>query len=163
MDKGLTDFLSGFTNAAICTGMTVMRETQNGIECITFFVDGKPYISHWRNPAKKDVKGKPKHTGGKKPYLMLMIEAINELKGDDIDIAVGSAALLGNNIQWNTGLIVDKRTKKPLLYKDLKTIYKCGDNKLSNKIKIMKQYGILLKDKDGYKISPNFIKKGGVK
>ena len=124
MDKGLTDFPSGFTNTAICTGMTVMRESINGVELITFLIDSKPYVSLWRNPSKKDTKDKPKHTGGKKPYLMLMIEAINELKGDDIDIAVGSAALLGNNIRWNTGLVIDKRTKKPLLYKDLKEIYK---------------------------------------
>jgi predicted transcriptional regulator len=48
-----------------------------------------------------------------------------------------------------------------LKYDDLKALYKCSSEKLNNKIKAMKDAGILIRENDGYRISSNFIKKGG--
>ena len=162
MDKELLDYLNHNTNV-FNANLTVGRETMpNGMEYLTFSLpDGTVIYDKWHNPKKKISRNPPKHTGGKKPYIMLMLEALRKMQGDNVDLAISSAIMLSDNIQWNTGLLVEK--KKPVNYEGLKKIFNCSNDKVSKRIKAMQETGILLKDKDGYKISTDFIKKGGAK
>jgi len=108
--------------------------------------------------SKKDAP--PKHTGGKKPYVMLMIEKLSDIVGENSDIAIASAIRLISNIQWNTGLLCDKK-KKPMTFEMLREFFKCSKGNMSKRINAMEHYKILNKTKEGYVVSPDFIKKGG--
>jgi len=165
MDKDLRDFMNGDKNAVKVEIIISREKTDNGTEHVYIKEPDSlcELYDFWHNPEKARGDKPPKHTGGKKPYIMLMVEAIRKLKGDNVETAISSAIMLADNIQWNTGLLTDKRKKKPLSYEDLRKLYGCSNDKLTNKIKAMEHHGILLKDKEGYKISTDFIKKGGAK
>lgn len=110
-------------------------------------------------------KGIPKTTGGKKPYLMVMIDDIDELvNGEctegDINEQMGYLCCLGKYIHWNTGQLVNKRTKKQLKYNDLLKLFKCGNKKLNRLLNQMKSNEILFSTDKGYFVSRKYIKKG---
>lgn len=175
MNKDLLKYLNRDTNALLIydkegnqLGALGREITPTGIEClnISLLVRGelKPlYPKLWFNPNEKIPKNeKPKNTGGKKPYLMLMIDEIEELRNEvkNVEELIGYVACLGKYIEWNTGKLINKRSKKPLKYIDLLQIYKCSNNKLNKMIKLMKDHDLLYYTDEGYFISQRYIKKG---
>lgn len=133
-------------------------------------------FSFWNNPKKKnrekiivDENGveateiPPKHTGGKKPYIMVMQEEVERLRSEGVkgvEELIGYCVSMGKYIEWNTGKLIHKRSKKPLKYSDLLDIYKCSNNKLSRMISEMKEHDLLYKTEEGYFISSRLLKKG---
>lgn len=169
MDKDLLAFLNRETNAVKLT-LTISRETLDNTHehiCISHDDLTEYLFTFWRVMKSDKPKPERKHTGGKKPYIMVMVEKIRALQKENSDLnlenILGSAVMLADNIEWNTGLLVNKRKKTPLSFADLRKIYGCSNDKLARKIKEMESVGVLLKDKEGYKISPFFIRKGGKK
>lgn len=150
---------------------------------LKFGDDFKKLYGFWHNSRKKDnepsiitvnenlevetkEKPPPKHTGGKKPYLMLMINEIEELRKQgvkNIEELIGYVACLGKYIEWNTGRLIHTRKKTPLQYKDLLEIYKCSNKKLNKILNELKEHGLLFKTEEGYFVSTKFIKKGRTK
>jgi hypothetical protein len=114
-------------------------------------------------PSKRKRSDNPQNTGGKKPYLMLMIDEVFNLKKDgvkNVEEMIGYLVSLGKNIEWNTGKLIHKRSKKPLLYKDILKLYGCGNRKLNRLLNEMQEHDLLFHTEEGYFISPKFIKKG---
>lgn len=171
MDKETLRYLNGESNVLEGHLKLTRDVAPNGMEYIRIcLTDGdieKELYAYWRNPqAEKRNKETPKHTGGKKPYLMLMTEEVTKLrkkKVQNVPELVGSLVCLGENIEWNTGRLIHKRSKKSLLYKDLLEIYGCSRPKLNKMLGLMKDHELLYHTNDGYYISPKLIKKGRMK
>ena len=163
-------FLNYETNVVLIGGyFMISREiAPNGYEHITEYIitsDGEKveYRKFWHNPKITEVDKKPKHTGGKKPYLMVMINEIEKLRDQgvkNVEELIGYVACLGKYIEWNTGRLIHKRSKKPIQYKDLVEIYKVSKPKLNKMINLMKEYDLLYYTDEGYFISSKYVKKG---
>ncbi|HAW57563.1 MAG TPA: hypothetical protein DCX03_00885 [Bacteroidales bacterium] len=174
MDKKTRDFIEETTDLLpIPTGSFLHRErAPNGMYFMTLRLpngDSDFALEEWwknpNKPAKKD-KDPPKHTGGKQPYVMLMTKEVEKLGKEGVkNVAelVGHLSLLGDYIEWNTGKLINKRTKKPLKYKEVLTIFKCGNKKLNRLLKDMKEYELIFATDSGYCVSPRFVKKGRTK
>ena len=150
---------------------TITREkTSNGSEYIRVLpenktTEGMELYTFWYNPKSenKDPSKKPKHTGGKKPYVMLMVDEMEDLKEKgvkNVEELIGYVVSLSKYIEWHTGKLIHKRSKKPLKYKDLQQIYGCSNKKLNKMINLMKEHDLLYYTDEGYFISSRFIKKG---
>lgn len=176
MDKKVRDFINETSNAIpIPPGSFLTREkSPSGNNFMTLKIpngdgDGDLILSTWwenpNKPANKD-KSPPKHTGGKQPYVMLMINEVEKLREKgvkNVEEITGYLVSLGKNIEWNTGRLIHKRSKKPLKYTDLQTIFSCGNKKLNRLLAEMKKHELLFSTDSGYCISPRFIKKGKTK
>ena len=165
MDKNLADFFSGATNV-ISGNITIIRESiPDGSQFWTIKRDDVEIISFWHNPKNKPAKEKPppKHTGGKKPYIMLMVGEVEKLRAQGVcgvEELIGYLACLGQYIEFNTGKLIHKRSKKPLQYKDLQRIFPCGNKKLNRILRELKEHDLLFNTQEGYFISSRLIKKG---
>lgn len=163
MDETLLGFVNGVVNAANAN-VTISRETAgNGRQHIYISIDDKPMYSFWYDPNKTKSRDSPKHSGGKKPYVMVMTEKIDELKKNgvkNVEEMVGFLVCLGKYIEWNTGRLINVRNKKPLLYADIQKIYGCSNNKLNRILAELKEQDLLLNTAEGYFVSRDLIKKG---
>ncbi|MDP4117678.1 MAG: hypothetical protein Q8873_00595 [Bacillota bacterium] len=170
MDKELLDFLNGDSNVAKINVIVSREATPNGFQFISIKEtdSAEPLYSFWYNPKKEQKKENPppKHTGGKKPYIMLMTSEIEKLYEKDvpgIDEALGCILHLGRYVEWGTGKLIDPRSKEPLKYKDLRDIFKYSNKKLNGLLKTMKDNSLLSSTDEGYFISTKLIKKGKAK
>jgi len=164
MNKEVLSFINREINAVQIGDIILSRETtSSGYELIHIsaaFNDELIY-RFWNNP--NETKGEPKHTGGKKPYIMLLTDEIKKLKKQgvaNIEEMVGFIVCLGGNIEWGTGRLINKRSKKPLKYEDIKGIFSGGKWKLDRIISELKEHNLLYNTQEGYFISTDFIKKG---
>jgi hypothetical protein len=107
---------------------------------------------------EKSEEPPPKHTGGKYAFVKVYINKLLNCKGLE-DRHIGAAMMLAKYVSWDTGLLVDKR-KKPIDFDGIKKILHCSNQTASDRILTLKNAGVLLHDKEGYKLSLNFIAKG---
>lgn len=108
-------------------------------------------------------RNNPKHSGGKKTYVMLMLQQFEEFKNkniNNIEELVGFLVCLSYNMEWRTGRLVHRRNKKQLKYADLLKLFSGGKRKLDRIMKDLKKYELLTHTKEGYFISNKLIKKG---
>jgi len=169
MDKELAKFINHEVNAVKVEVIISREKTNNGTEYIQISPkignDYKQMYSFWHNPNKK-VRGpddKPKHTGGKKPYVIVMYQEVMKLKEKGVKNArelVSYLMCIGDNIEWNTCKLINKRTKKPLKRTDVEKLFDCGKNKFDKLMAQMKKYDLLYKTNEGYFVSTKYIKKG---
>lgn len=166
MDKELFEYFNKTVNVARASVMISREEAPTGYQFIVIkdCATGDELYSFWHNPNKVVKKeAPPKHTGGKKPYLMLIIETVDGLRKTGVKNAeelIGYLVCLGNNIEWGTGKLIHKRSKKALQYKDLQEAFNCGNKKLNSLLRTMKENDLLLKTEEGYFISSTLIRKG---
>ena len=141
------------------------RETApNGYELIHVLVDGVEWYSFWHNPKTKTRDSPPKNTGGKKPYLMVMVQEIELLRGrgvDNVEELVGFIVCLGKSIEWSTGRLIKGRKKESMQYADLVQMFSGGRRKLDRIIKQLKDHELIYHSNDGYFVGRKIIKKGG--
>lgn len=169
MEKELFRFISGEVNAVKLSVILVKEILPNGIEHITVkAASEEDYLicQQWINAKKVASEKLPKHTGGKKPYIILMVDEVEKLRADgvrNVEELIGYLACLGRFIEWNTGKLIRKRSKKPIQYKDLQEIFPCGNRKLNRILNDLKEHDLLFYTDEGYFISPKFIKKGKTK
>jgi hypothetical protein len=163
MDESLLEFINRNVNATNAN-VAISREfAGNGREHIYISVDGKPWYNFWHDPNKSKSRDSPKHSGGKKPYVMVMTEKIDELKKNgikNVEEMIGFLVCLGKYIEWNTGRLINVRSKKSLLYADIQKIYGCSNNKLNRILAELKEHDLLLNAAEGYFVSRSLIKKG---
>lgn len=164
MDRNLLEFLNGNTSAAKVEVVLAREELPNGIQHITLKQEDKLIYDFWVNPKKaKGEKPPPKHTGGKKPYIMLMVDEVEKLREKgvkNVEELIGYLACLGKYAEWGTGRLIQKRKKTPLRYNDLQKIFTCSNNKLNRILSDLKKYDLLSNNSEGYFISTRLIKKG---
>jgi hypothetical protein len=92
-----------------------------------------------------------------------MIDKLEELKATgiiNIEELIGFLVCLGNHIEWHTGKLINKRSKKQLKYTDLQKIFSCGKRKLDKILKELQRHNLLFNTSEGYFISTDLIKKG---
>lgn len=165
MNKHFIDFQNRTVNALQADGneISFIRETVNGMDRFTIFVDGTPWKIFWEKIDKPLPTDKPpKHTGGKPPFIKLMLKEISENPKLSIE-AAGLVLKMGNNIQWGDNLLIDKRSKKALTALEIGEVARLKRNKTLSIIKELREADLLIKDKQGYKISSCLVQKGGAK
>jgi len=165
MDKGLLDFISGSKSSVLVNAMLVKSVFPNGTQQITLEVEGKELYTFCHNPNKKKAKdpNNPKNTGGKQPYLMVMTKAIEELRKMKLPNLVeitGFLFFLGPNIEWKTGRLINKRSKKSLNRNDIGKIVPWSRYKIDKMIIDLEEQDLLFKTSEGFFVSRNIIKKG---
>lgn len=158
----LSKFLSGEVNV-IKANVIITREkkAKSPQEYIHIMSGEEEIYSFWRSSESAPTKGKS--TGGKKPYVMLMLQRLEELQEQNIpnfEEIIGVLVLLSKNIEWSTGRLINKRSKKQLKYEDLIKLVTFSSRKLDKLISVMKQYKLISNTSEGYFISQSFIKKG---
>lgn len=170
MNRSTLGFLNGETNVLISGDIIITREQAPGAQHITIKIAGTDndieLYKFWHSNKPPAATDKPKHTGGRSPYLMLMINEVEKLREQgvkNVEELLGVIVCLGKNIEWNTGKLIHKRTKKPLKYEDLQGIFKFGNRKLNRIIANLKEHNLLYHTKEGYFIATNLIKKGKMK
>jgi len=166
MDKNLLEFLAGERDVIILDGVVFSKERKrNGTEYITVIIDNKPSFGFWNNPDNLKTN-KPKHTGGKKSYVMLMIEEVEKMRSQEVTNIVelvGCITCLSRYIEWGTGKLVHFRSKKPIQFKDFGDIFQFGRSKLLKILKQLKDLNLLVNTQEGYFISQTIIKKGATR
>jgi hypothetical protein len=164
MDKQWLDFIEGRINAVKVETIISREQTKQGTELIHITIDNSDLYQFWHNPNKTKVRDSPpKHTGGKKPYVMLMIEQIETLRKkniSNIEELIGFMACLAGNVQWHTGKLIHKRSKKQLMYADLLKLFSCGKRKLDRILKDLQVNDLMTHSQEGYFVSRELIKKG---
>lgn len=177
MDKELLQFLNRETNAISFNRegckLIISRElVPNGCEhyyqTISFSDREKDIVlkDYWVNPEKTKKKEKSNYTGGKKPYIMIMVEEIEKLRDSkvtNIEELIGYMVCVGKYIEWNTGKLIHRKGRKrnqSLKYEDLLSIYSCSKPKLNKMLKLMKDNDLIYHTNDGYFVSQKYIKKG---
>lgn len=143
-------------------GLTLGRESVKGMDYMMIVHKDEVFLTWWSNPKKPATKKIPKHTGGKPSYVKLLLKEMQK----HAELSVESAGLIQKvipNIRWGDNLIIDVRSKKPLFINDLSEIIKKSKPVTLKIVKELMSAGLLIKDNDGYKISPTLIQKGGGK
>lgn len=173
-------FMRGERNAVRGDFIISREQTKKSSYCFVSLPnqdEPTPILAGWAKPLKpehellatvhevdKDKVKEPKHTGGKRPYMMLMQDKAMVVK----DLSLGASGLLlkiiaSGCVEWNTGKIIKKRSKKPM------TIAMICDEfglKTADCKSILKELGnkeIIRYDKSekAYFIDTDFAKKGG--
>jgi hypothetical protein len=163
LDREFLEFLNGNKNAAKTEVLFLKDEMPNKMQRITIKIDDKPIYEFWVNPKKPRGNKEPGSTGGKKPYIMLMLDEMKKLRDADIKNPVelvGCLAYLAEFVEWGTGRLIKRRAKKPLRYGDLLEILPYGNKKINQILSDLKKYDFLVNNLDGYFISDRLIKKG---
>jgi len=168
VEKDLLRLLNGEINVARFDGLIRREIMPNGVIhlIVSNYSESEEEMllcEEYRKPGREKNKGSPKHTGGKKPYIMLMTDEIEELKKKgvkNIEELIGVLGSLGQHVEWNTGKLIHKRSKKPLQYKDLSTIFTYGNKKMNRILNDLKEHDLLYKSTEGYFVSGRIIKKG---
>lgn len=163
MDKLLLSYFSNESNVVEVKALISREKTDKGMELIHISVDGKEVYSFWYNPVSEKKVSSPKNTGGKKPYVMLMVEKLEELREsgtNNVEEAIGFLVLLSDNIEWHTGRLINKRSKKSLKYADLLSKYSNGKYRFEKLMKLLSDNNLLEHKPEGYFISRHLIKKG---
>jgi hypothetical protein len=161
------DVMASFREGAnaVCKELMVGREVNdNGMEYITisdyekWMEEPRLLYGFWRNPIKSRKNKEPKHAGGKKPYLKLFLERIHKFKDADIGALVRAAS----SVDWGSGVLIDKRSKKPLDFRGLLHLLGYGSSAtLAKRLSNLRQSGALTVDDQGrYVISRELLQKG---
>lgn len=173
MQKDLLKYINGEKNVVLVGDNLLLSRSKlgNGYEHIEVqikFDDDRnwvPMYEFWNKQETKDPKPKDEkqNTGGKKPYVMVMIEEVEKLRKTgvkNIEELIGYIVVLSKNVEWNTGKVINVRTKEALTYNGLLELYGCSNNKLNKMIKLMREHDLIYNTSEGYFISPKLIKKG---
>jgi hypothetical protein len=142
-------------------GFYLGRESVKGMDFMTLSFGDEVLYSWWHNPNKTVANKPPKHTGGKPSYVKLLIKEMQKH-----DLSLESAGLIQKvipNINWGDNLLIDTRTKRPLNVDNICEITKKSKPFVIKILRELKKAQLLNKDKDGYKISPSLIQKGGAR
>ena len=109
MDKDLREFVEGKTNVLINPAIDkIVRDKLNGqLDYYSVYFAGyqEPYPNNLchnkaigRIRVSEQPKGERKHTGGRRPYVMLMMDKLREMEQQndrtyDIDLVISSIVL----------------------------------------------------------------------
>ena len=176
MKKETLEYFHGERNA-MREEVIISRERSGKSEyvCVAF-PNEEPFYKGWAKPIKRKetiTEGIatietqtpiPKHTGGKRPYIMVMQD-----KSKVIDqLSMGASGLLfkffcGGYVEWGTGRVIDKRSKKAMTVKRMceKLDMSLSDAKVFLKELATSEIVTYNRSKKAYFIDRSIAKKGG--
>lgn len=169
INAALLDYLAGGVNVIELKVILSRERAPNGASLIRV-LHGDRLIHMLWEPAKGNKSDQespspspPRHTGGKKPYVMVMLKELDRVfkgkKSDQLEV-IGFLVRFCRNIEWGTGRLINKRTKNPLRYDDLMRISGCGRTRLNRILSKLKEQSLLSRAKEGYFVSTSLIRKG---
>lgn len=105
-----------------------------------------------------------KHTGGKRPYAMVMQDMADVIR----DISIDSCGLLMKIvccgcIEWHTGRVIDKRSKKPMTMRMMASEFGIGIVKAKSMLAELTHKKVFRYDRSqrAYFVERSLVKKGG--
>jgi hypothetical protein len=162
MNNPLLKYLNGEVN--VYKGLIILgrEKLSAGSEHITLSDADEPITiySFWNNTKKRvNGDGPPKHTGGKKSYVKMYSEWLDQHPEASIEV-IGTMTRLSRNIEWSTGHLVHTRSKKRLQILDICKLINKSNKTTISILKEAKQLNLIAHSKDGYKVNANFMCKG---
>lgn len=167
----LSEFLNG--NIGVLHSLTdegheisIIREDTKENTLLTIKLDELVIARQW-NPNKLSEKLQKKErkanmsgicfqNGGQKSYL-----TVYDYWLDDISIeAIGLLSKLFKNIRYKDGLLINRRTKLPILIDDMCTILKKSRPFIIKALRELKVKNIITKKNKGYYVSLEAVKRG---
>lgn len=165
MDKEYSRFIRGETNVLIIGDGFVLTRDKIPKRDLDYYVlkHEDIIITEWYGNLGERYT-KKKSTGGKKPYVMLMTEKLNSLMqyGEVTVEQIGYLTLLTPHIEWNTGKLVHKRSKKSITQSDICELFGISEKTWYRRFRELQNNNLMSYD-DGYYISTELFKKGGGK
>lgn len=150
---------TGPNGEILMLGREFTEDSKAEIHYFTDYTGDTPRLlaTQWIGKQKPKSKS-PKHTGGKPEYAKVYIKELEKLGLSKKEL--GSALALLSYIDWKSGILIQKRPKKPLDFNALMKVLGCSRMTLSRRLKRFRETGLLI-DKDGnYLISRSFVQKG---
>ena len=161
MRKFYSDFLSGETD--ICPLFLERAKGQTTSRYTLVDDSGTEVMSFWRRNGEIpfiDKKPKGEMTGGKRPYVMVFTQKVEEVTGNVPLSCLGCLFALLPYVEMGTGRLREKRSKKSLTVKGMAERLYISRQSLSTSIKLLMQEGIIVKKSDGYYISRSYLLRG---
>lgn len=160
--SNMADYINGTKNT-VKEEMIISREkcdrTNNEFVYVQPLSMDEPLYMFWYKRGHGSAK--PKHTGGKKPYVMLMIDELIRLIDSGISAEhLGSMIRLTPYIEWGTGRLLYGREKRSMRVKDMMKVLGKKERTTFNIISRFKKHGLLSYKDGSYFISRSFIKRG---
>lgn len=186
MDKEFLKFILGETNY-YKGEVSISRDPLKGKGSDFYYLEqeGKVALSFWGAVEKgkgKKLKESPldqeqeevtnarepppkKSMGGKAPYVMLMTAKMSEMvrEGKATAEQIGNMAMLSPCIEWGTGRLVKKRSKKSMSSADISKHLGVSERTWQRYFDKFKEAGLMSRGGDSYYISTDLFKKGGEK
>jgi len=164
MKKETLEYLRGERNATM-DEFILSRERTHSSELV--YINHpelpEPLYTFWSSRGNKGrSKRKPKHTGGKKPYVMLMVEELVSLmrKGLPPESA-GYLLYLAPFIEWGTGRLVFGRKKRQMTVSDIEKVFRKSRRATLYIIAELRRHDLIIySSEEGYFVSRDLIKRG---
>jgi hypothetical protein len=159
----LSDYLHG--DVSVYAGELVIgrEELPNGCQYIILKDKQDTVLYEFfynpKNPAKLRDEP-PKHAGRKQSYVMLMLKGIKGLKCDNKLEIMGAIMALSDCVEWNTGMLIRKRPKRPIKPADFPVIFGMSRSKTYKLLGQMKDLEIIEKLENKFYITEKYIRKG---
>lgn len=174
------EFLRGERNAVRGDFIISREQTKKSSFCFVSMAsqdEPKHILAGWAKPIKpeplatirkvgveeQEVKTK-KHTGGKRPYIMLMQDKAAVVK----ELSLGASGLMfkiiaSGCIEWHTGRIIKKRSKKPMTFAMICSEFGLKSAEGKDILRELGDSGIVNYDnsKKAYFLDRTFASKGG--
>jgi hypothetical protein len=163
MKKDIMDYLAGKRNV-VKDEFVVSREKARDSELIYISHPKieKPVYTFWHSRKQNGKSVTPKHTGGKKPYVILMIDEIVKLMDSGLPAEyAGYLLYLTPYIEWGTGRLVCGRKKRKMKHADLQKVFSRRRQEMLHILAGLKNHNLLTYTKEGYFISRDIVKRGG--
>jgi len=162
MKNEIYDYLRGTKNV-VRDEFIISREKSKKTNSEFVYVQhpeiDEPLYTFWHSYRKSGKK--PKHTGGKKPYAMLMIERLIELMENGMPAEyAGYLLYLVPYVEWGTGRLLYGRKKRLMKFKDIQKTLGRSYVTTQNIISELKKYNLLTYTREGYFVSREIVKKG---
>jgi len=170
--KETQEYILGIRNATR-DEFILSRESAGNAEYVVLCLPDmeEPIYALWTKKPKKrkgsartgEIVNKPKHTGGKRPYIMLMQDNKDIVDKIPLEAAGMLLKLLaGGFIEWDTGRIIDRRTKKPMTRENIKNRYRLSPKDTKTIFKALTDSNIIKHDQKerAYFFNAQFAKKG---
>lgn len=166
MKSDFLKYLSGEKNA-VRDEFILSREKSNGNELVVVSHPeiNEPVYSFWRAGGKeKNSNQNPKHTGGKKPYAMVMLNELVSVLGKGVPIElIGYLVALAPYAEWGTGRLMCGRKKRKMQVADIEKVFRKSRRTTLNTLSTLKKHGLLSYTEEGYFISGFLVRKGRAK
>lgn len=170
--KETAEYIAGQRNATR-DEFILSREKAGRAEYVNVSLpdSSEPIYTLWTKPpghkkaakAPGEIVKTPKHTGGKRPYIILMQDQQDILNKLSMEASGLLLKLLGGGfIAWDTGQIIDRRSKQPLTIALIRARYKLETTKTKALIKELTENDIIKYDRSqrSYFLCPKFARKG---
>jgi hypothetical protein len=155
-------FLTGESNAYYGPVSILREKTPDGATYFTIlWADEEQFKAYWEPKDKK--ADNPKHGGHKKPYVMVMLDGMREIRCANKVEVMGVVLSLADNIEWNTGNLIQKRPKRMLRVDDFNKILNFKRSKTYEILRQMQELSIVEKIDNGFRITENFMQRGAGK